>query len=242
MPNSLGRSFRMTASAPIGRSAPIKSASVIATSLPAASYHGPLPTRSLACTGPPLGPPLVVLRNARHCLVPAPGMPSSAIALQILSAPRSPAPSPTSPKRRSPPKPSGLPDTALIEARLVTKKLNLSSKGLVVPVLPAAAPGWPAELAPPLAAALSEPPFAELEPPFAELEPPFAELEPPFAVPASPEVAPPVGRSLPPVPLGFCGAPSVEPQASDMHRAPTAIGKIEKSIRRVSASTIRPLY
>src|SRR6187402_2722013 len=161
MPNSLGRSFLITASAPIGRSAPIKSASVIATSLPAASYHGPLPTRSLACTGPPLGPPLVVLRKARHCLLPAPRMPSSAIALQILSAPRKPAPSPTSPKRRSPPKPCSFPDTALMELRLVTKKLNFSSKGSTGPAPPAEIPACPALGAlPPLDAPLTEPPLA----------------------------------------------------------------------------------
>ena len=51
----------------------------------------------------------------------------SATVVQILSAPRRPAPSPVSPKRKSPPKPSGLPDSSCMAFRLVTKKLKGSA-------------------------------------------------------------------------------------------------------------------
>ena len=71
----------------------------VATRRPRRSYQGRLPIRSMAWTGPPAGPPAVVLRKARHGLAPAPGIDGSAIVAQILSAPRRPAPSPVSPKR-----------------------------------------------------------------------------------------------------------------------------------------------
>ena len=70
------------------------------------SYQGPAPTRSIAWTVP-----VVALRNARHPLAPEPGIDISAIVVQILSAPRRPAPSPVSPNLRSPPKPFWLPDS-----------------------------------------------------------------------------------------------------------------------------------
>ena len=77
-------------------------------------------------------------------LLPAPGMLRSAIAAQILSAPRRPAPGPCSPNRRSPPKPSGLPDSSCMALRLVMKKLNFSS-GMtpVVVVSPVVSPLLP---------------------------------------------------------------------------------------------------
>ncbi|MGC4091290.1 MAG: hypothetical protein QM756_26115 [Polyangiaceae bacterium] len=46
-----------------------------------------------------------------------------------MSAPRSPAPSPVSPKRKSPPKPSALPDSVRTEPTLIKKKLNLARFG-----------------------------------------------------------------------------------------------------------------
>ena len=65
---------------------------------------------------------------ARHCLALAPGMLRSAIVAHSLSAPRSPAPGPVSPNRRSPPNPIGLPDSSCSARRLVTKKLKCGSE------------------------------------------------------------------------------------------------------------------
>jgi hypothetical protein len=64
----------------------------------------------MALTAPPPAPPLGALRNARHIFTPEPGIEVSAMVVQILSAPRRPAPSPVSPKLKSPPKPSVEPD------------------------------------------------------------------------------------------------------------------------------------
>src|SRR5262245_20482827 len=94
-PSSLGKSLEITALPPVGR-IDIRFAFDVASSRPVRSYQGPSPIRSIALTGVP-SPPLVTDRNARHCLPPEPGMLRSAIAVQILSAPRRPAPGPVSP-------------------------------------------------------------------------------------------------------------------------------------------------
>src|SRR5947207_14582382 len=94
--------------------------------------------RSIALTWVPL-PPSAAERNARQVLVPAPGLLISAIAAQILSAPRRPAPAPVSPKRRSPPKPRLFLDRSCNALRLVAKKL----KWAPLPVAPPAAPAAP---------------------------------------------------------------------------------------------------
>jgi hypothetical protein len=52
----------------------------------------------------------------------------SAIVVHSLSAPRSPAPGPVSPKRRSPPKPCGLPDSSCSAFTLVTKNEKCGSE------------------------------------------------------------------------------------------------------------------
>lgn len=178
----------MMVASPAGR-VPSSPCVFCATSRPKRSYQGPLPTRSIALT-------VVVLRNARHPLAADPGIELSAIVAQILSAPASPV---LSPKRKSPPKPSCLPDTLRIAARLVTKKLNLPTSP-EVPPLPVAPPF---ALAPPLAAPpLAAPPLAA--PPFA-LAPPLAApplAAPPLAAPplaAPPAAAPPV-EAAPPSP------------------------------------------
>src|SRR6478735_8128602 len=144
MPSSLGRSLAMAASAPTGRLF-ATSAALFATRRPNRSYQGPAPMRSIALTCLP-SPPSTALRNARHAL-PFPGMLRSAMVEQILSAPRNPAPEPVSPKRRSPPNPLGLPDTACNALMLVTKKLNLVLDGEAAPAAPVVA----APLAPVLA-------------------------------------------------------------------------------------------
>src|SRR6266508_5719385 len=87
IPYSLGRSFLIVASASPGRSMS-NCDRLDATRRPSASYHGPVPTRSRAWTGPLLAPPVVVLRKARHAFEPVPGQARSAAAAQILSAPR----------------------------------------------------------------------------------------------------------------------------------------------------------
>src|SRR6188768_312119 len=127
----------MVASAFAGRCCAM-SVTVFPNKRPRRSYQGPVPTRSMALTGLPV-PSSDALRNARHPFAPAPGILASASVAQILSAPRSPAPAPVSPYRRSPPKPSaplfGNPKPLARRCRpaqLVTKKLNFS----VVEVLP----------------------------------------------------------------------------------------------------------
>src|SRR6478609_2846501 len=149
----------MAASALVGRVL-ARSAVVLATTRPKRSYQGPAPTRSMALTCLP-SPPSTALRKARHAL-PFPFMLRSATAAQILSAPRKPAPGPVSLKRRSPPKPLGLPETACSAAMLVTKKLNFSLVGEPAPP----APTLPAEpvVDPPVPVPLPEPP-ALVEPP-----------------------------------------------------------------------------
>ena len=143
----------MAASALPGRSLS-RSAFVLATTLPRRSYQGPLPMRSTALTCLPV-PSSEALRKARQILLDEPFMLSSAMAAQSLSAPRSPAPAPISPKRRSPPNPSWLLDSFCSEARLVTKKLNLAmppscpvSVSEVCSVQPAAATLNPSTTAP----------------------------------------------------------------------------------------------
>jgi hypothetical protein len=168
------------------------------------SYQGPAPTRSIALT-------VVVLRNARQPLAPEPGNEVSAIVVQILSAPARPV---LSPKRRSPPKPSCLPETRRMAAKLVTKKLNfvpvLVPPPLLtappVPDLPPLVVLVPPELLPPL---LVPPPVDELVPPeFAPalLAPPLVAAEPPVALP--PVALPPV--ELPPVAPPVVEAPPLD--------------------------------
>ena len=149
--------------------------------------------RSIACTGPG------ALRNARQPFAPEPGIDISAMAVQILSAPRRPAPSPVSPKRRSPPKPFWLPDSVRSAPRLVTKKLK---RGIAppAPVVPAVAPPRP-PLAPPRpplpAVAPPRPPLPAVAPP----RPPVAPLPALPVVPAAPVVpALPVVPAVPVVP------------------------------------------
>ena len=85
----------MAGSASVGRVA-IKLVRFAEKSRPIRSYQGPLPIRSIALT---IGVVAVAgaLRKACQPFAPAPGIDISAIAAQILSAPRSPAPSPVSP-------------------------------------------------------------------------------------------------------------------------------------------------
>jgi hypothetical protein len=116
----------------------------------------------------------------------------SAMLVQILSAPRSPAPAPVSPKRRSPPKPSGLFDKRCNAAQLVTKKLNLSTAGAPPPPELALAPAAPALLAPAL--------------------PPVAEPALPALAPALPTLAPATPALLAPAALGL-PPPALAPAA-----------------------------
>ena len=95
MPFSFGKSFLIAASASEGRK-PIRFALFAENSRPMRSYQGPAPIRSIALTAGAV-PMAGALRNACHPFAPDPGIDISAIAVQILSAPRRPAPSPVSP-------------------------------------------------------------------------------------------------------------------------------------------------
>ena len=68
---------------PIGAVSAMSPETPVATSRPSRSYHGPVPTRSIALTGP-----AVVLKKARQVWLPKPSL--VAMVWQILSAPSSP--------------------------------------------------------------------------------------------------------------------------------------------------------
>ncbi len=93
--------------------------------------------------------PLATLSNARQVLLPAPGLPISAARRHSSSAPDSPS---GLPKRRSPPKPSGLPDSTVSARWLITKKLKFEVSGPPEPPPPvsAGAPSGDPPPAPPL--------------------------------------------------------------------------------------------
>src|SRR6478735_5951595 len=194
---------------------------------PKRSYQGPVPTRSMALTGFPV-PSSEALRKARQPLAPAPGMLASASTVQILSAPRSPAPAPVSPYLRSPPKPSaplfGNPKPLASRckpAQLVTKKLNFAvATTAPKPALPAlpSLPALPALPAPP-APTFSEPaaalaPAVSLLPPLAP-GPPAAGALPATALPAELTLAPPE----PGAPATPAEAASLAPQAGSRKTA-----------------------
>src|SRR6478736_2771974 len=228
MPSSLGRSLAMAASAPTGRVF-ARSAALFATRRPNRSYQGPAPMRSIALTCLP-SPPSTALRNARHAL-PFPGMLRSAMVEQILSAPRNPAPEPVSPKRRSPPNPLGLPDTACNALMLVTKKLNLVLDGEPAPAAPVApeVPVLPAVLV------AFPPPAAPVAPPTAAL--PAVELLAPAALaPAVPVPGEGTSESeLPPQ----AGAPQKNNRPSGRRLIFTAFFMLSpRCVRRVTKSII----
>src|SRR6187401_248208 len=94
-PFSFGKSFLIAGSASDGRK-PIRFALLAENRRPIRSYQGPAPIRSIALAAA-ADPIAGALRNACQPLAPDPGIDISAIAVQILSAPRRPAPSPVSP-------------------------------------------------------------------------------------------------------------------------------------------------
>src|SRR6187431_885923 len=187
---------------------------------PLRSYQGPVPTRSMAFTGLPV-PSSEALRNARQPLAPAPFMLASASVVQILSAPRSPAPAPVSPYLRSPPKPSrplfGKPRPLARRckpAQLVTKKLNFSVATGPAPaepplLEPPAAPGAPAAPAAPGAPAALVPLPAEPATALAPAVAPFAPLAPlPAAAVGLPAAPLPDAPTLAPAEPGAPAAPA----------------------------------
>src|SRR6478736_5037327 len=228
MPSSLGRSLAMAASAPTGRVF-ARSAALFATRRPNRSYQGPAPMRSIALTCLP-SPPSTALRNARHTL-PFPGMLRSAMVEQILSAPRNPAPEPVSPKRRSPPNPLGLPDTACNALMLVTKKLNLVLDGEPAPAAPVApeVPVLPAVLV------VFPPPAAPVAPPTAAL--PAVELLAPalpvVAAPLAPVLALPAPAlpTLPGAPAALAPAVPVPGEGTSESELPPQAGAPQKNNR-----------